>query len=161
MELVGKNEKIQILAERLDRIEIDANDLNRYYNVEENKKNDIVKYLQQQIDEYDRILESKYTELDGLDDHYQQLKDALDKTRKIEFKKFANDLKELQLRRGKINQEFHRYNEELMAKRKLQSRLESLYKTFENDRNKYRTMIDDKQRNYVTQSIYNERAVQG
>ena len=48
-----------------------------------------------------------------------------------------------------------------MAKRKLQSRLESLYKTFENDRNKYRTMIDDKQRNYVTQSIYNERAVQG
>ena len=161
MELVGKNEKIQILAERLDRIEIDANDLNRYYNVEEDKKNDIVKYLQQQIDEYDRILESKYTELDGLDDHYQQLKDALDKTRKIEFKKFANDLKELQLRRGKINQEFHRYNEELMAKRKLQSRLESLYKTFENDRNKYRTMIDDKQRNYVTQSIYNERAVQG
>ena len=145
----------------MDRIEIDANDLNRYYNVEENKKNDIVKYLQQQIDEYDRILESKYTELDGLDDHYQQLKDALDKTRKIEFKKFANDLKELQLRRGKINQEFHRYNEELMAKRKLQSRLESLYKTFENDRNKYRTMIDDKQRNYVTQSIYNERAVQG
>ena len=161
MELVGKNEKIQILVERLDRIEIDANDLQRYYNVEESKKNDIVKYLQQQIDEYDRILESKYTELDGLDDHYQQLKDALDKTRKIEFKKFANDLKELQLRRGKINQEFHRYNEELMAKRKLQSRLESLYKTFENDRNKYRTMIDDKQRNYVTQSIYNERAVQG
>ena len=161
MELVGKNEKIQILVERLDRIEIDANDLQRYYNVEESKKNDIVKYIQQQIDEHDRILESKYTELDGLDDHYQQLKDALDKTRKIEFKKFANDLKELQLRRGKINQEFHRYNEELMAKRKLQSRLESLYKTFENDRNKYRTMIDDKQRNYVTQSIYNERAVQG
>ena len=41
MELVGKNEKIQILAERLDRIEIDANDLNRYYNVEENKKRDM------------------------------------------------------------------------------------------------------------------------
>ena len=161
MELVEKNEKIQFLAERLDQIEIDANDLNRYYDVEDNKKEGIVTYLQQQIDEYDRVLERKYTELDGLDDHYQQIKNNLDKTQKIELKKFANDLKELQLRRGKINQEFHRYNEELMAKRQLQSRLESLYKTFENDRNKYRAMIDNKQRNYVTQSIYNERAVQG
>ena len=70
-------------------------------------------------------------------------------------------LKELKIRKGKINQEFHRYNEDLIAKRKLQARLEQLYKTFEADRIKYRTLIDDKHKNWVTMSFMNQHKTKG
>lgn len=157
MDIVDKNRRLVILAEKLDRLEIDADDVGEFILLEHDKKDDIVAYIQKQIDDCEERIEQGQLQLVSRAERYAEVKVDLEKRQKSELDKLENELKELQLRRGMISQEFHRYNEALMAKRKLQVRLESLYKTFENDRNKYRAMIDEKQKNYVTQSIRNQR----
>ena len=161
MDIVDKNRRLVVLAERLDQLEIDADDLGDFIQLELDKKGDIAAYFQKQIDDCDDHIEKGQLQLVSRAKRYANVKVDLEQRQSRELEKFENDLKELQLRRGMINQEFHRYNEVLMAKRKLQARLEFLYKTFESDRIKYRSMIDEKQKNYVTQSIYNQRELIG
>ena len=109
----------------------------------------------------EKLIADKQSTEDGLADHYRALQQQLEETQKLELKIHETSLKELKIGKGKINQEFHRYNEDLIAKRKLQARLEQLYKTFEADRIKYRTLIDDKHKNWVTMSFMNQHKTKG